>query len=213
MSPKPLLLLMIILFIKINGFSQTDSVMYTPGKVMEDVIYLTYEDFRHNHGITKDQVVSSLDKSQLEFLGKIMFGEKFSYNANGTVVSTETKKAWGYFQNNTLHVNYKGDFYRIPVFGSISYLVANVTVINPGFYDPRFGYSTGSTTTKEIREFLVNFYEGILKEFSISLAEELLARDKTLFEEYKKLGHRKQKEQVYRYIRKYNELHPVYFLK
>lgn len=212
MSPKPLLLLS-ILFIKLNVLSQADSIMYSPGKGMEDAVYLTYADFRKNHGITKDQIVSSMDKSQLEFVGKIMFAEKFSYTVNGAVVSTETKKAWGYFQNNTLHVNYKGDFYRIPVFGSISYLVANVTVINPGFYDPRFGYSTGSTTTKEIREFLINYYDGTLKEFSMTLAEELLARDKMLFEEYKKLGHRKQKEQVYRYIRKYNEQHPVYFLK
>ena len=43
--------------------------------------------------------------------------------------------------------------------------------------------------------------------------EELLGKDKALYEEYKKLSRRKQREQVYKYIRKFNEMHPVYFLR
>ena len=97
-------------------------------------------------------------------------------------------------------------------FGSISYLVASVTVVNNGFYDPRFGYM-GSSTTKEIREFLMNFYDGLVVEFTNEKIEQLLGRDKTLYEEFKNLSRKKQKEQLYKYIRKYNELHPVYFLE
>jgi hypothetical protein len=43
--------------------------------------------------------------------------------------------------------------------------------------------------------------------------ELLLARDKGLYDEFKKLSNKKQKEQIFRYIRRYNEAHPVYFLK
>jgi hypothetical protein len=193
--------------------AQSDSVMFDPLKT-GDGIYLSYDDFRKNKIITKDQVVSSLDKDQQEFIGKVMFNETFSYKQpNGDVATVETKKAWGYFQNNTFYVNVNNDFYRVPVFGSISYFVANVTVVNVGFYDPRFGYGAGSSRTREIREFLMNYHNGSIVEFNMDRAEELLSRDAELYKEFKKLGHRKQKEQVYRYIRKYNELHPVYYLK
>jgi hypothetical protein len=195
----------------ING--QGDSIMYDPLKT-GDGIYLSYDDFRKNKVITKEQVVSNIDKEQQEFIGKVMFGETFSYKQpDGQVVTMETKKAWGYFQNNTFYVNVNNDFYRVPVFGSISYFVANVTVVNVGFYDPRFGYSTGTTRTREIREFLMNYHNGSIQEFNMDRVEELLSRDAELYKEFKKLGRRKQRDQVYKYIRKYNELHPVYFLK
>lgn len=193
--------------------TQVDSVLFTADMRLPDGIYLTYDDFRRNKSIAKAQVVSNLDKSQLEFLGKVVFEEKFSYIENGVTFTVQSKNVWGFAQNTTLYVNFREEFYRVPVFGSVSYLVANVTVASPGFYDPRFGMSTGGGVTKEIREFLMNFYDGIVTEFTLDEVEKLLARDSELFEEYKKLSRRKQKEQVYSYIRKYNTRHPVYFLR
>jgi hypothetical protein len=193
--------------------SQADSVLYRPDARMPDGIYLTYDDFRKNRPITKEQIVTRIDKEQLEFIGKTMFEEKLTFNRNDSVITMLTKNAWGYFQNNTLYLNFKDEFYRVPVFGSISYLVANVTVMTTGFYDPRFGTTGGSSNTREIREFLMNFYDGVVTEFTVQTFEELLARDPELYAEFKKLTRRKQKEELYRYIRKYNERHPVYFLK
>ncbi len=210
---RSLLLILLLCLLHLSCISQADSVMHSPDARLEDGIYLSYIDFRKNKNIRKQQIVSKLDKEQLEFIGKVIFEEKFSFEENGAVITVESKNAWGYVQNNTVYVNFKDEFYRVPVFGSVSFLVANVTVINPGFYDPRFGMSTGGGTTKEIREFLMNFYDGIVTEFTLKTAESLLARDKVLFEEYKKLSRRKQKEQIYGYIRKYNALHPVYFLR
>lgn len=207
------LLLIIFCFLAGRAFSQRDSVMYSPDVRLPDGIYISYYDFRKNSSIKKEQVVSKLDKDQLEFVGKTVFEEKFSYEENGNIITVQSKNVWGYIQNNTLYVNFRGDFYRVPVFGSISYLVATVVVANPGFYDPRFGMSTGSGTTKEIHEFLMNFYDGYVNEFTFDAAEQLLARDKTLYEEFKKLSRRKQKEQIYGYIRKFNAQHPVYFLR
>jgi menaquinone-dependent protoporphyrinogen IX oxidase len=59
----------------------------------------------------------------------------------------------------------------------------------------------------------MNFYDGAITEFSMEKAEELLSRDPVLFAEYMKLNRRNRKEQVNRYIRRFNEAHPVYFLK
>lgn len=193
--------------------AQTDSVEYASGKILEDAVYLTHDAFRHYQGIGKAQVISKIEKDQLDFLSKVVFEEKMTYQENATTYTVDCRKIWGYMQNGTLYVNFKGDFFRVPVFGSISYFVATVTVINPGFYDPRFGMSTGSGTTKEIREFIMNYYDGVLMEFTPEEIDNLLSRDVALFAEFKKLSRRKQKEQTYGYIRKYNAAHPVYFLR
>ena len=210
---QALLLFFTLLFNCFISSAQSDSVEYAQGKILEDAVYLTHEAFRHYQGIHKAQIVSKIEKDQLEFLSKVVFEEKMTYEENGVAYTVDTKKIWGYMQNGTLYVNFKGDFFRVPVFGSISYLVATVTVINPGFYDPRFGMSTGGGTTKEIREFIMNYYDGVLMEFTPEEIDKLLSRDATLFAEFKKLGRRKQKEQTYGYIRKYNTLHPIYFLR
>jgi hypothetical protein len=209
----PRILILIIFFlIGLRLFPQADSLLHTPDERLDDGIFLSYQDFRKNNSLKKAQIISKQDKDQLEFISKVVFEDKISFEENGSVQNVESKSVWGYMQNNTLYINYKGDFYRVPVFGSISYLVANVTVYNPGFYDPRFGVSSGSGTTKEIREFLMNYYDGIITPFTLQTAEDLLSRDAVLFEAYKKLRKTKRKEQIYGYIRKYNAAHPIYFL-
>jgi hypothetical protein len=90
--------------------------------------------------------------------------------------------------------------------------VANVTVVN-SFYDPRFGYPVTTANTTEVREFIMNFYDGTVLPLSPGLAEEMLRRDEALFSEYKKLKKKRRKEELYRFIRRYNERHPVYFLE
>jgi hypothetical protein len=206
-----LLLLFFTVLTVFEMYAQTDSVLVSENR--PDGIYLTYDDFRRGRAIGREQIISDINKDQLEFMGKVVSQEKFSYNNAGGVQSAETQTVWGFFQNKTLYVNFRGEFFRVPVFGSICYLVATVTMVNGGFYDPMFGYGVNSTRTKEIREFIINYYDGVVSEFSMERAEELLARDAALYAEFKKLSRRQRKEQVNRYIRRYNDQHPVYFLK
>ena len=102
-------------------FSQSDSIAYTPGMPIEDGIYLSYQDFRFNKGIAKSQIKSTLDKDQLEFISKVLTEEKITIITNGNEHTYNSKDVWAYFQNNTFYINFKGEFYRVPVFGSISY--------------------------------------------------------------------------------------------
>lgn len=203
----------LFIFIQILTFAQTDSVEFIPGTPIEDAIFMTYGDFRYNRGFNKDLINSDQDKEQLEFISRVLANEKFSVKVDGADLKYNSKDAWGYFQNNTLYLNYRGDFYRVPVFGSISFLVAYVTVISPAFYDPRYALTSPASSSKELKEFLMNFYEGILTEFTTQTAEELIGRDKALFDEYKNLSKKKQKDEIYKYIRRYNQAHPVHFLK
>lgn len=194
--------------------SQMDSVVVPADLNVPDAIFITYDDFRHNKGVLKEQINSTINKEQLDFIGKCLDKETINYSEGQINKEVNSKAVWGFIQNKTFYVNYKGSFYRVPVFGSICYLVATVEVVGVGFYDPMFGPGVGgSGRRQEVREFLINFYDGIVNEFKMDEAEVLLSRDKILYAEFKKLGRRKQKEQIFRYIRKYNEAHLVHFLK
>lgn len=193
--------------------AQNDSSLYHVGMPLNDGVYLTYWDFRHNNPVLKENIEFGKNKEQLDYVGKALEQEKLNYKLNGNTLSINSKEVWGYVQNGTFYVNYQTKFYRIPVFGAISFLVAMVEVKQSGFYDPRFGGYTGGMVTNEQREFVMNFYEGKLSELRQDEVEVLLSRDKALYEEFSKLSNRKQKEQLYRYIRRYNENNPVYFLK
>lgn len=197
----------------LKGFliGQSDSVIVPADLAIADAVYISYYDFRHNKGILKEQISSTINKEQLDFVGKSLDKETFSYSDGQQTAEIKSNTIWGFVQNKTLYINYKGSFYRVPVFGSVCYLVATVEIVGAGFYDPMFGY--GSGRRQEVREFLINFYDGIIKEFKMDEAEVLLSRDKLLYAEFKKLNRRKQKEQIFRYIRKYNDVHPVHFLK
>ena len=205
------LLIIFVNLLAARFYGQADSTQM-PAK-LADGVYLSYADFRFNRAVNKDDLRSTLPKDHLDYISKVLDAEMFSYSSGAEVVTLPTEKVWGYVQNNTLYLNYKSEFYRVPVFGTISYFVAKVMMVTPGYYDPRFGYPVGNTRTQEVREFLFDYYSGQIREFSMDLAEDLLKRDAKLYEEYAQLGRRKQKEQVYRYIRRFNELHPVYFLR
>lgn len=193
--------------------AQQDSVLYDTSKPLPDGVFLTYWDFRHNQPVLKEQVVSDMNPELLDYVGKALEKEKLVYKQDGNTLNIASKEVWGYVQNGTYYVNYKGKFYRIPVFGAISYFIAIVEVKQSGFYDPRFGTYTGSTVTQEQREFYMNFYDGVLRELKQDEVERILERDKSLYAEFAALSKRKQKEQLYRFIRRYNESHPVYFLR
>jgi hypothetical protein len=209
--------LWLLFLCKLNLFSQQDSIKYSNPNSIKEGLFLTYDDFRYNRGIPKSDIKTPIKKEQLDFLSKVTLNDTVNYVIGNALSKTATKKIWGYYQNNTLFVNYGNEFYRVPVFGAICYFVATVdTYYNNGIYDPFFngGMAVGGTTpTKEIRDFLMNFYDGKIVPFSMDVAEELLQKNKEVFEEFMKLKKRQRKEQVSRYIRKFNEQQSIYFLK
>jgi hypothetical protein len=195
-------------------FSQNDSLPVPALLNMNDGIFLTYQDFRYNKPIAKNQIVSNLNYDQLDFIGKTLKMESFSVQENANKTTINTKSVWGYIQNKTLYLNYKNDFYRVPVFGAVCYFLATVDVKGVVFPDPMFGPGGGGTySTKELREFTLNFHEGVVREFNQAETEKILQSDKELYAEFKKLNKKNQREQISRYIRKFNDSHPVYFLK
>lgn len=205
-----------VLFISGYVLSQSDSVKITELQPFKDGLYFTNDDHRHNKAIPKENIITTINKDQIDFYYKVTSTPKIEYSLGATTYSIEPSHIWGFVQNGTLFVNYKGIFYRVPVFGAISYFagVVEVTGYYTGVYDPMFGVGTGrAVKTKELNEFIVSYFNGNVVPFDMDYLDLLLSTDETVYKEYKNLSRRKRRKQVTRFIRMYNERHPVHYLK
>lgn len=197
--------------------SSQDSVAFNKDFRLYEGLYLGYQDFRYNWPIPKEKIITKINKDQLDFYSKLIEGDLIEYEErDGSIHKVKPELVWGYCQNNIIFINQDKNFYRIPVFGSISNFIGTVEVVNysPG-YDPFMNAPMNSRAykTREIRQFLFDFYSGEIVPFSIEKTEEYLKRDDTIYKEYTALSRKKKKEQATKYIRMFNEKHPVYFPK
>jgi hypothetical protein len=198
-------------------FFGQDSVAYNKDFRLYEGLYISYQDFRYNWPIPKEKIITKIDKDQLDFYSKLIEQDFIDYyDRDSSVTKIKSNQAWGYCQNNIIFINQNKNFYRIPVFGAISNFIGTVEVINysPGF-DPFMNAPMGSRAykTKEIRQFIFNFYNGEITEFNIDTLEEWLKNDNQVYTEFKVLSRKKKKEYATKYIRMYNEKHLVYFPK
>lgn len=191
-----------------EGRAQGDSVVLK--EPYPEGIFLNFADFKEQRLIEKSAIITSISKSYLDFYSRVLFEKELLIERGDNLQKMPSAQVWGFFQNNILYLNYRGDFYRVPVFGAFSYFVATVVVNTPGMYDPRFGTSVSGGTTREIREFMMDAEEGKVKELNTENIRAMFSRDSLIWSEYTKLSRRKQKDQLYRFIRRYNERHPVY---
>jgi hypothetical protein len=194
-----------------------DSIPFTKDFRLYEGLYLSYEDFRYNWPIPKEKIITRINKEQLDFYSKLIEEEFIEYTErDGSITKMRSERVWGYCQNNIIFINQENNFFRIPVFGAISNFIGTVEVTNysPGF-DPFINAPMNSTATKtrEIRQYLFDFYSGEITQFSIEKMEEYLKRDEAIFKEYNTLNKKKKKEMATKYIRMYNEKHWVYFPK
>jgi hypothetical protein len=207
----------ILLFLIVSsGKAQSDSILINELNIQKDGLFLSHASFRKNQAIDKESISTNVNKEQIDFYSKVTSADVISYNINGTNYNIATKQVWGFMQNKTLFLNYNGIFYRVPVFGAICYFagVVEVTGYYTGIYDPMFGPgNTRAVKTKEVHEFMMNYYDGKVIGFYLEELENYLSKDDELFKQYKKLSKRNRRKQASRYIRLYNEKHPIYYLK
>ncbi|NOZ46016.1 MAG: hypothetical protein GXO79_04455 [Chlorobi bacterium] len=205
-----------------NVFSQTDTtklVKYTPAFKFTEGLYLNFDMFKTNNPILKSRIVTNISLKDIDFFDKIMLNKTISYYDDyGIKQEYRTDRIWGYSRKGTIFIQVEGEFNRIPVLGSISHFVANITVYkdrmyNP--YDPYYSYSYSSSfrqqqATYELRQFILDFDTGKIMEYDYQTLSIILMRDPELYEEFNALKKRKKKQLKFLYLRKYNEKHPLY---
>lgn len=192
-----------------------DSTAFTKDFRLYEGLYLGYQDFRYNWPIPKEKIITTINKDQLDFYTKLTEEQVIEFtDRDGSNTKVKTEKIWGYCQNNIIFINRENNFFRIPVFGAISNFIGTVEVVNysPGF-DPFMNAPLNTTASKsrEIRQYLFDFYSGEIVQFNIEKLEEFLKRDEVIYKEFMLLNRKKKRELATKYIRMYNEKHVVYF--
>jgi len=211
------LFFLLMSFFGFNKIKAQDTIAFTKDFRLYEGLYLGYQDFRYNWPIPKEKIITKINKDQLDFYSKLIEEEFIEYTErDGSVSKIKSEQVWGYCQNNIIFINQDKNFYRIPVFGAISNFIGTVEVLSysPGF-DPFMNAPMNSTAhkTREIRQYLFDFYSGEIAPFNIEKLEEFLKRDEPVYKEFMALSKKKKKEFATKYIRMYNEKHLVYFPK
>jgi hypothetical protein len=219
-------LLFITLF-SIKALAQKDSAAYgSIGFQLNEGLYLNFQQLKSNKPISKEQITSRYNTKQLDFLTELTKNEdSISIKINEKVFKIDIDSVWGYCQNNQIYISNGGnDFFKVPLFGSLStYLVfvkqTNTRNFNPWMYDPYFnnvypGYTLNGNNTNVVTiQMLLDAQTGTLFEFSLEQLDSLLMRDADLYKEYRSLSKKKRRSKAIFYLRKYNIKHPIYFPK
>src|ERR1035437_1782009 len=208
-------------------------VKYTSDFKFNDGIYLNFDQVKINKPIPKSKLLTSIDYNDREFFKKLLKNEKiYFYDNMGIRQEVSKNEIWGYARNGVLNIQIQDNFNRITFVGSICHLVADITTYDSrysnspyGYYDPYYssygynsyyspyGYSSpyrSSMARTELKQYLIDVDSGKLLEFTIDNTELLLMKDNQLYEEYVQLSHKKKKELMFVYIRKFNEKNPLY---
>jgi len=205
-------------------FAQEDTLSITPEVPLKEGVYLSFKDLQTNNPLTKENISSDADKSQSDFISKTLTNYKeIIFKYKGSQYRADVSKIWGYCQNGTIYINFKGQFCRVPMFGNISHFFATVVVTTyvsnyggygGGFYGGGMGMYGPSVPVKqnETHQFLLDFKTGEINECTPAYLESLLSRDIKLYAQYMDLKRKKRKELMILYIRRYNTNHPVVFM-
>jgi hypothetical protein len=215
-------------------------VKYTPDFRFKDGIYLNFDQVRANNPVPKAKLLTSTDYNDREFFKKLFESQKiYFYDGMGIRQEVESSNVWGYARNGILYIQIQENFNRITFVGSICHFVADVTTYDSryynspyGYYDPYsyyspyspyYGYGNyyspygsyyspyrGNMSRNELKQYLIDFESGKILDFDIENTELLLMKDNALYEEYVQLPHKKKKELMFVYIRRFNEKNPLY---
>ncbi len=193
-------------------------VKYSPDFKFKDGVYLNFEQVKDNNPIPKYKIISSNDFSDPQFFDALATESVISYYDNlGIRQDIAMKNVWGFTKNGLLYVRMRQSFNKINIVGNICHFVATITVQNnnyydPYYYNPYYYYNRNpglSSTTNEIRQFIMDFDNGKILDYDTNNLEALFMKDPELHDEYMGLSKKKRQQLKFLYIRKFNERNPL----
>ena len=226
-------------FCKLYGQENEGMVKYTPDFKFTDGIYLNFDQVKANSPIPKAKILTSTDYNNKEFFKNLLSNKKiYFYDAMGVRQEVETNSIWGYSRNGVLNIQIQGNFNRITFVGNICHFVADVTSYDDRYYNSPYGYYDpyyspyyspyyypynyyspygsyyspyrANTARNELKQYLIDFENGKILEYDIENTELLLMKDSQIYDEYVQLPHKKKKDLMFVYIRKFNERNPLF---
>jgi hypothetical protein len=193
-------------------------VKYTPEFKFNDGIYLSFSQLKNNNPVPVARVLSETEHNDPDFYTKLLEEKNIIYFDDfGVQQTVSVEKIWGFSRNGIVYIRIGGNFSRITVIGNICHFVANITTYSSRYYDPysynpyyyRYSATPATTTTTEMRQYLMDFETGKILDYDVQGVEVLLMKDPQLYDEFASLGNKKKKQMKFLYVRKFNEKNPL----
>jgi len=201
-------LVLVLAITAVCASAQVDTmwVPYRGGMDLREGVYRDFLSFRMNTPsipqarLRDDQGLPVRDIRQV--LSKLHYQPD-----SGGVQSLRMDRIWGFCQNDVVYVQAGNGFYRIGLMGSLAHMVYEV---NYRDWDP-YLYGYGTVTRTVLMQQLINMDNGAVLPFNASGMHMGMELDPTLQEEFANLPkkQRNKDEALFRFLRLYNERHPL----
>lgn len=191
-----------------NLYSEPDSVKYSPDFEFVEGIYLTFEEFKNNDpSIKQEAVIRDTPTDQLLF-GDLFNHEKITYfGPGGEVVKLKKKTVWGYSSGKNVFIRKGMYFNRIFKIGYIMHFMEQ-------YNNPVDNRNRGDSPLIYVASlpYMVDYKTGDVLNYCYENFLKLLERDQELYNEFTAIKkYKKRVEQMFLYLMKFNEKHPIYF--
>lgn len=203
-----LLLLLIVAYRPVHAQADTLWVTYKAGMQLREGVYFDFKSFRLNTPsvplarITDDQGVAVTDLRGV--LSRLRYRTD-----SGRVEVLRMQRIWGFCQRGVVYVAAGNGFYRIGLVGSLAHMVyeENYRDWDPWLYGP------GTVTRTVLLQQIIDMETGRALPFNAAGMDASLAHDRLLQEEFRALPKKKRNSQeaLFRFLRLYNERHPLLF--
>lgn len=220
---KQVLAIAVLMASALASSAQWDSLDYTPrdttrllydgGFDFREGVYFGFEDFRQNR---PSVALKDLLNEQGKPAGDLRQsnGKLFYVDSTGTKQRINLDRTWGFCNRDVVYVRIGDGFSRIGMMGSIAHIVFDNTYSNwGGYYGGMYGMGPTTTTVQEQR--LLDMATGNFLPVNSGGVYQAIQGDTDLRAEFEALPKKERNNDlsVFRFIRRYNERHPLYFPK
>lgn len=196
--------------IPLTASAQVDTlwVPYKAGMALREGVYLDFRAFKLNAPsvpmprITDDQGVSVTDLRTV--LSRLRYRTD-----SGTVKSIRIDRVWGFCQRGVVYVAAGNGFFRIGLMGSLAHMSYEQSYRD---WDP-YLYGAGTVTRTVLVHQLIDMETGRALPFNAAGMRIALEADSLLLADFDALPkkQRNRDETLFRFLRLYNERHPLLF--
>ncbi|HEX2934682.1 MAG TPA: hypothetical protein VHO72_04960 [Bacteroidales bacterium] len=217
---KVCLVLYLLLALFSQALAQSDSVAEAADIEFKEGIYIVFEQVKLNAPLEKSRVITKVGYNDPDFFDQVLSNKELSfYDDNGMKQRVPVKSVWGYAKNGDLYVGINNQYCKVSYLGSIShFIVTHFQTVYESTYDPYYnsnpyyypsaGIRYASPKT-ELRQFLINFENGQVVDYTADNIMALLTKDPQLYDEYAALKKKKREQLKFFYIRKFNQRNPL----
>lgn len=183
-------------------------VPYQAGMPLREGVYLDFRSFRLNtpsvalERITDDQGVPVTDLRAS--LSRLQYRD-----GGGAVKRIRAQDLWGFCHRGVVYVAAGNGFYRIGLMGSLAHMVYEQSYRD---WDP-YLYGFGTVNRTVLVQQVIDMETGRALPFNAAGLDAAIAHDPLLQEEFRSLPkkQRGRDEALFRFLRLYNERHPLLF--